>query len=134
MTREEARQKAEIMLAYANGKEIEFYNDEDKTWASMNDPSFDNCVDYYRVKKESKYRPFKDGDECFEEMKKHEPFGWIKDSSEYLNNIQFVSDTTDEEEYRRRAPQYFNVDRACRYYLHVMTMGKQICSCKTVSD
>ena len=37
--------------------------------------------------------------------------------------IQFVSDTTDEEEYRRRAPQYFNVDRACRYYLHVMTMG-----------
>lgn len=41
---------------------------------------------------EPKYRPFKDAEECFEEMKKHEPFGWIKDSSEYLNNIQFVSD------------------------------------------
>ena len=77
MTREEARQKAEIMLAYANGKEIEFYNAEYKTWASINEPLFDDCVDYYRVKKESKYRPFKDGDECFEEMKKHEPFGYI---------------------------------------------------------
>lgn len=38
--------------------------------------------------------------------------------------VQFVSDTTDKEEYRRRAPEYFNVDRACRYYLNVMTMGK----------
>jgi hypothetical protein len=26
---------------------------------------------------EPKYRPFKDGDECFEEMKKHEPLGWV---------------------------------------------------------
>lgn len=94
MTREEARQKAEIMLAYANGKEIEFYNDEDKTWASINDPSFDNCVDYYRVKKESKYRPFKDGDECFKEMKKHEPFGWVrsKESGKYFYPICY-SDT-----------------------------------------
>ena len=26
---------------------------------------------------EPKYRPFKDAEECFKEMKKHEPFGWI---------------------------------------------------------
>ncbi len=77
MTREEARQKAEIMLAYANGKEIEFYNDEYKTWVSINDLAFDGYVDHYRVKQEPKYRPFKDGNECFEEMKKHEPFGWV---------------------------------------------------------
>lgn len=38
------------------------------------------------------YRPFKDAEECWQEMLKHQPFGWIKDSSEYLNNIQFVSD------------------------------------------
>lgn len=77
MTREEARKKAEIMLAYAEGKEIEFYNDEYKIWESINDPSFDDCVDYYRVKQEPKYRPFKNADECFDEMKKHEPFGWV---------------------------------------------------------
>ena len=92
MTREEARQKAEIMLAYANGKEIEFYNAEYKTWASINDPSFDDCVDYYRVKKESKYRPFKDGDECFEEMKKHEPFGYIVNFDAGYYSVVYISE------------------------------------------
>ena len=32
-----------------------------------------------RIKQEPKYRQFKDAEECFEEMKKHQPFGWIKD-------------------------------------------------------
>ena len=92
MTREEARKKAEIMLAYANGKEIEFYNAEYKTWASINEPLFDDCVDYYRVKKESKYRPFKDGDECFEEMKKHEPFGYIVNFDAGYYSVVYISE------------------------------------------
>lgn len=89
MTREEARKKAKIMLAYANGKEIEFYNDEYKIWAPINDPSFDDCVDCYRVKKEPKYRPFNNAKECFEEMRKHGPFGWVrsKDSGKYFHPI-----------------------------------------------
>ena len=42
-----------------------------------------------RIKQEPKYRPFKDADECFEEMKKHQPFAWIKDKQqhEYFNMI-----------------------------------------------
>lgn len=89
MTREEARKKAEIMLAYVNGKEIEFYNDECKTWASINDPSFDDCVDYYRIKREPKYRPFNNAKECFEEMRKHEPLGWVrsKESGRYFHPV-----------------------------------------------
>lgn len=78
MTREEARKKAKIMLAYADGKEIEFYNDEYKIWAPINDPSFDDCVDCYRIKRDQKYRPFKDAEECWQEMLKHQPFGWIQ--------------------------------------------------------
>ena len=41
----------------------------------------------YRIKPE--YRPFKDAEECFEEIKKHQPFGWIKDKQqhEYFNMI-----------------------------------------------
>ena len=92
MTREEARKKAEIMLAYADGKEIEYRDSFESEWTSIDDPAFDFHADCYRIKREPKYRPFKDSEECFEEMKKHEPFGWIKDSDEYLNNIQFVSD------------------------------------------
>ena len=37
--------------------------------------------------------------------------------------INFVSETNDPEEYRRRAPEYFSITQACRYYLNVMTLG-----------
>ena len=33
----------------------------------------------YRVKPEPKYRPFKDAEECWNEMLKHQPFGVVKD-------------------------------------------------------
>lgn len=32
----------------------------------------------FRVKPEPKYRPFKDAKECWSEMLKHQPFGWVK--------------------------------------------------------
>ena len=47
-------------------------------WYDDEDPSFDNDFEY-RLKSEQKYRPFKDAEECWDEMQKHQPFGWIKD-------------------------------------------------------
>ena len=32
----------------------------------------------YRIKPEHTYRPFKDAEECCNEMEKHQPFGWVK--------------------------------------------------------
>ena len=32
----------------------------------------------YRIKPEPKYRPFEDAEECWNEMQKHQPFGWVK--------------------------------------------------------
>lgn len=32
----------------------------------------------YRIKPDPKYRPFKDAEECWQEMQKHQPFGWVK--------------------------------------------------------
>lgn len=41
---------------------------------------------------EPKYRPFKDADECWNEMLKHEPFGWIKSKNEnYLNVLGSIN-------------------------------------------
>lgn len=37
----------------------------------------------YRIKREPKYRPFANVEECWQEMKKHEPFGWVKIDEEY---------------------------------------------------
>ena len=94
MTREEAGKLAVIAKAYADGKEIEVYDDEDKEWVSIDDPSFDCHVDRYRIKPEPTYRPFKDADECFEEMRKHEPFGWVISRLGEAYNIWHIGSTS----------------------------------------
>lgn len=78
MTRDEARKAAEVMRAYADGKEIEFLN-LGKEWITTLNPMFDWELFDYRIKPEPTYRPFKDKEECWAEMKKHQPFGWVKD-------------------------------------------------------
>ena len=41
---------------------------------------------------EPKYRPFKNAEECWQEMQKHQPFGWVKEiSSEMLYLINGIS-------------------------------------------
>ena len=76
MNREEAEKFLPVIQAFAEGKTIETYSYSDMNWVEANNPSFSLCFEY-RVKPESKYRPFENEEECFFEMKKHEPFGWI---------------------------------------------------------
>ena len=40
--------------------------------------SFADAPSEYRIKPEPKYRPFKNKEECWNEMMKHQPFGWVK--------------------------------------------------------
>ena len=77
MTIEEIKEAAKVMEAYANGKKIQYLND-DNEWIDAPNPLFDwdNCV--YRIKPEPKYRPFKSQEECWNEMHHHPDFGWIK--------------------------------------------------------
>ena len=82
MTREEARKTAEVMLAYADGKKIEYKPVGIKGiqyWNTIDGaPVFNWHENSYRIKPESKHRPFKDAEECWQEMQKHQPFGWIR--------------------------------------------------------
>lgn len=78
MDREEAR-RAEIMIAFANGSDVQFYNRDTKQWEDIRP----ECVLFepaaeYRVKPEPKYRPFKNQEECWGEILKHECYGWVK--------------------------------------------------------
>ena len=47
----------------------------------------------YRIKPEPKYRPFKNAEECWQEMQKHQPFGWVK-WNDVRYNIYVVSLTS----------------------------------------
>lgn len=85
MTREEAGRFWPIIKAYSEGKEIEFSDPCNGKWDLIEEPEFTDRANLYRVKKEPVYRPFKDANECLEEMANHEPFGWIKSSRGIFN-------------------------------------------------
>lgn len=82
MTREEAKELLPVIKAYAEGKVIQRYRYDSKDWYDV--PSyvkleFLDKPEHLRVKPEPTYRPFKDGEECWQEMQKHQPFGWVKE-------------------------------------------------------
>ncbi len=76
MTREEAKELLPIIQAFADGKTIEFRN-SDGEWEEADSPTWGKRF-IYRIKPESKYRPFKSREDCWQEMLKHQPFGWLK--------------------------------------------------------
>lgn len=77
MTRKEAKKLLPIIQAYAEGKTVQYFSAGGRRWVDCNDPLFSKDVKY-RIKPESKYRPFKSQEECWQEMLKHQPFGWMK--------------------------------------------------------
>ena len=80
MTREEAKRRAELYSALANDKTIQIQcaNGE---WTDVQNSTL-ICIDddrfMYRVKPEPRYRPFRTQEDCWQEMLKHQPFGWLK--------------------------------------------------------
>ena len=84
MTRNEVKELLPIMQAFAEGKTIEERIIGNDNWIETDEiyGGRNNDYDYrvnYRVKPTPKYRTFANAQECLEEMKKHQPFGWIKD-------------------------------------------------------
>ena len=86
MTREEVKEMLPVLQAFADGKTIESrcIKGDKSLWYDDEDPSFDNDFEY-RIKPEQRYRPFMDSKECWQEMQKHQPFGWVKNLSCYYN-------------------------------------------------
>ena len=79
MNRNQAKALLPIIQAYAEGKAIESrcVKGDKSLWYNDEDPSFDDDFEY-RIKPELKCRPFKNAEECWQEMQKHQPFGWVK--------------------------------------------------------
>ena len=74
-----------ILQALAEGKIIQFAATY-KEWVDLDGDkdgllleTLINNPKSYRVKPEPKFRPFKDAEECWQEMLKHQPFGVVKD-------------------------------------------------------
>lgn len=81
MNRSEAKELLPIIQAFAEGKTIQIRkHGEESYYDSTNSKlNFDLGYYSYRVKPEPKCRPFKNVDECWQEMLKHQPFGWLRE-------------------------------------------------------
>ena len=107
MTREEAKIMEPIMKAFIEGKPIECrtktweYNkgwQYSTNWRKTEQLIFRDTFEY-RIKTEPKYRPFENKEECWEEMLKHQPFGWIKSKGKgyfhLIGLVQWASELED---------------------------------------
>lgn len=82
MNRKEAKQLLPIIKAFAEGKPIQYRYKGNKTakWEDIDKECHEFAPEFfmYRVTPALKYRPFANADECWQEMQKHQPFGWVK--------------------------------------------------------
>ena len=76
MTRKELKELLPIMQAYAEGKTIQCNFGDG--WRDADIDLSLGDISKFRIKPEPKYRPFKTTEECWQEMLKHQPLGWIK--------------------------------------------------------
>lgn len=97
MTREQAKELLPIIQAFAEGKTIQYKNSE----GDWEDAAFEENLTFidapskYRIKPEPTYRPFKNQEECWNEMLKHKPFGWVKNKDAQYVNLLSVGDNKD---------------------------------------
>ena len=91
MIRPEIKRLISILQAYLEGKTIQYKKRGTDQWFDNKELGLDIYEYYdYRVKPESKYRPFKDKEECWQEMQKHHPFGWVIDKLENFQHLALV--------------------------------------------
>lgn len=97
MTREEAKELLPIIQAFTEGKTIE-YKEYGGAWKVAQTPTWSSSL-YYRIKPEPEYRPFNTQEECWNEMLKHQPFGWVKSKDKgyfhLIGLVQFESEFED---------------------------------------
>ena len=125
MNRHQAKEFYPILQAYAEGKVIESRTkpstvkgtDVPNDWTEMKEIEFWNNTEY-RIKPESKYRPFKDTKECWQEMQKHQPFRWIKGKEDEHYSL-ITSIIADEEEVDINGISGFVLDEIMEHYTFV---------------
>lgn len=113
MRKEKIEQLVDVMQAYVNGKNIQYYKEDlsftnehsgvpilNNKWVDVDEEHLFRPDLYdYRIKPESQYRSFKNAEECWQEMLKHQPFGWIKRKEDVCYSMITGVDVIGEKKY-----------------------------------
>ena len=104
MNREKAKVLLPIIQAFSEGKTIQWLKPDSDEWIDVvggDNVDFEDLAESnvaYRIKTEPKYRPFKNAEECWNEMQKHQPFGCVKyKDGSTTNKFMFICDISDKE-------------------------------------
>lgn len=87
----------DIISAFAEGKTIQYKTDTG-SWHDLTESeglpmgTMEEEPNNFRIKPEPKFRPFKDAEECWAEMLKHQPFGWVKSQIGEVNSLIILID------------------------------------------
>lgn len=96
MTRDEVKKMLPFLKAYAEGEKVEM--ELNGKWIALSDLVYFCSIYEYRIKPEPKYRPFENVEECWNEMQKHQPFGWLgkydDEGHPWYEHIETVMDGT----------------------------------------
>ena len=104
MTREEAKEWLPIIQAWAEDKSIQCQANSG-SWSNITKDLYTgNSPSKYRIKPEPKYRPFNSQEECWNEMLKHQPFGWVR--STMSDNLYLIESISDEINCNRAVTSY----------------------------
>ena len=98
MTREEVKELLPVIKALAEGKTIQDKIEGVTDWVDTDEINLEYNGQRlkHRIKPEPKYRPFHNVEECWDEMQKHQPFGWLKaKTSTQIYSTYEVSETSD---------------------------------------
>lgn len=83
MTRENVKKNMDIISAFADGRVIQMLNERGE-WVDLTEReglpmgTLEEEPNIFRIKPLHTHRPFKNAEECWAEMQKHQPFGFVK--------------------------------------------------------
>ena len=104
-----------IIQAFAEGKPIQDKIEGLTDWVDTDEINleYEGQKIKHRIKPESEYRPFKNQAECWNEMLKHQPLGWLR-SKRIKDVYQLITIRNHEIRIFADLPLYFS--RAYREY------------------
>lgn len=82
MNKQQAHNLMSFIQAFIEDVPLEYRRLGEETWYNVVSPTFDIEHYQYRIKPKPEYRPFQNAEECWQEMQKHKPFGWLKDKED----------------------------------------------------
>ena len=115
--KEEVKSVMNIIQAFANGKTIQAIDPYEDEWVDQAGLNFKALFEgQYRIKQEHTYRQFKDAEECWQEMQKHQPFGWIKPKDDDTISKFMLIDSLMDEVVTVRTNIRFNYQELLEHY------------------